>query len=197
MARLISSSRALYILEGIDALAERIRHASEELRTLRDVAAIAAPAFDRPRVSGSRNSDAMANRMASIERYESELARNIDRWIEKQKEADRLIASLDDPKQMQALHMRYVEGCGVPLIADTMHYSKKQVYEIIHKGLDAIDSVLEARAQAEQSASRKGALHDSGESATWPFPDSFGVESGNETQRKAGRNANETEVCTS
>lgn len=150
MARLMSSSRALYILEGIDALAERIRHASEELRTLRDVGAVAAPALDRPRVSGSRNSDAMINRMASIERYESDLVRNIERWIAKQKEADRLIASLDDSRQMQALHMRYVEGCGVPLIADTMHYSRKQVYEIIHKGLDALDAVLEARAQADE-----------------------------------------------
>lgn len=150
MARLISSSRALYILEGVDTLAEKIRHASEELQTLRDVKAIASPAFDKPKVSGSRNDDAMVNRLSAIERYESELLRNVERWIERQKEADKLIASLDDARQMQALHMRYVEGHSVAYIADAMFYSRKQVYEIIHKALDALDDVLEARANVEE-----------------------------------------------
>lgn len=175
MARLLSSSRALYILEGIDALAEKIRHASEELQTLRDVRAIAAPAFDKPRVSGSRNSDAMANRLASIERYESELVGNIDLWISKQKEADRLISSLDDSRQMQALHMRFVEGASVPAIADTMHYSKKQIYEIMHKALDALDSILEARARAERDASGKGAAYDPGESVAGSYFEPSGL----------------------
>lgn len=100
MAKLRSSSRALYILEEIDRLTERIRHASEELTILRDVQVAAAPAFDRPRVSVSHNSDAMVGRLEAIERYESELSGNINRWIRMQRDADGLIASLDDPKQM-------------------------------------------------------------------------------------------------
>ena len=173
MAKLLSSSHALYILEEIDRLTERIRHASEELAILRDVQASAAPALDKPRVSGSHNSDAMTSRLEAMERYESELSRNINRWIRIQRDADKLISSLDNPRQMQALHMRYMEGLTVSLIAERMHYSQKQVYEFIHKGLDSLDAILEARAQAEAlkgGRNRKGrGFNEQGKPATRGF----------------------------
>lgn len=169
MARLLSSSRALYILEDIDVLAERIRHASEELRALRDVRGVASPAFDRPRVSGSRRDDAMVSRLASIERYEAELMRNIDLWIRRQKEADEVISYLHDAEQMRVLHMRYVEGRPVSYIADSMFYSCKTIYAIMHRALDALDGILEARAEAERSSNGRGPAHDTGESENMTF----------------------------
>lgn len=77
-----------------------------------------------------------------LERYEKEIAEDIDRLIDVKREVMAVIDSLDDPDEINLLYMRYLQYLKWEEIAYKMNFSYKHVHRIHGNALQSIDRIL-------------------------------------------------------
>lgn len=77
-----------------------------------------------------------------LERYEKEIAVDIDRLIDVKREVMAVIDSLDDPDEINLLYKRYFQYLKWEEIALKMHFSYKWIHRIHGNALRSVDRIL-------------------------------------------------------
>lgn len=115
----------------------------EELQRLKTLATQITATIKPVPVSGSGGQDKLGGTIAKIIDLENEINDAIDTYIDKRREAGKLVDRVPDADQMRVLHKRYFEFKTWEQIARETNFSYRSVCYIHGRGLQAVDKILE------------------------------------------------------
>lgn len=96
-------------------------------------------------VTGSGNTDKIGNAIAKITDLKEEINRDIDKLVDKKREASSLLKKLENPLHYEVLHKRYVLFESFEQIALEMGYTYRNICYIHGRALQAFDRILKER----------------------------------------------------
>lgn len=117
----------------------RIDSGFERIMQLRALAERRSAAYGRERVSGSPPMDAKGDIVARIVDAERELDAQIDRLVNLKREIEGRVNGLSDERFRVVLTLRYLNGLPWEEIAEKMHYTTRNIYNLHRAALDAFD----------------------------------------------------------
>lgn len=96
-------------------------------------------------VTGSGNTDKIGNAISKIVDLREEINRDIDKLVDKKREASALLKKLDNPLHYEVLHKRYVLFESFEQISLEMGYTYRNICYIHGRALQAFDRILKER----------------------------------------------------
>ena len=96
-------------------------------------------------VTGSGNTDKIGNAISKIVDLNEEINRDIDKLVDKKREASVLLKKLDNPLHYEVLHKRYVLFESFEQISLEMGYTYRNICYIHGRALQAFDRILKER----------------------------------------------------
>lgn len=148
-------------LQRAQALDLRIDAAFERINQLRALAERRTAVYGRERTGGSMASDGRMDVVACIVDAERALDLQIDHMLAVKKEIAGLIAQVPDERMRGLLELRYLNGLTWEAVAERMHYTTRNVYNlhiaalkvvaILHTGLRAPREGAQAKADPRQA----------------------------------------------
>jgi len=115
----------------------------EELSTLNSVVRRITPVMKDTGGGAGGNQDRIGDTIAKIVDLQEEINRDVDTFVDKKREATKLLKKLEKPLHYQILHKRYVLYKSFEQIAAETHYSYRNVTHAHGRALQAFDKVLE------------------------------------------------------
>jgi len=134
--------RAERFLESVKQAKERARHAQEEVLEIE--AFLDVQGFDpaKPRVSGSRGGDRLAEQLHKLDERRELLANLIEEWLAYARRADDVIGLIPDARYVQCLNMHYLEGAKWDDVAVAMSYARVTVRSWKNPALEALELAI-------------------------------------------------------
>ena len=121
----------------------------EELATLNSIVKRITPVMNTTGGgSASGNQDKLGDTIAKIIDLQTEINRDVDNFVDRKREASRLLKKLENPLHYQILHKRYVLYKTFEQIAADTNYSYRNVTHAHGRALQAFDKVLEEGKQS-------------------------------------------------
>lgn len=96
-------------------------------------------------VKGSGNTDKIGNAIAKLVDMREELNRDVDKLVDKKREASALLKKLQNPLHYEVLHKRYVLFESFEQISIEMGYTYRNICYIHGRALQAFDRILKER----------------------------------------------------
>lgn len=96
-------------------------------------------------VTGSGNTDKIGNAISKIVDLREEINRDIDKLVDKKREASALLKKLENPLHYEVLHKRYVLFESFEQISLEMGYTYRNICYIHGRALQAFDRILKER----------------------------------------------------
>lgn len=115
----------------------------EELAALNSIAKRITPVMNTTGGGSSGNQDKLGDTIAKIIDLQAEINSDVDNFVDKKREATRLMKKLENPLHYQILHKRYVLYKSFEQIAADTHYSYRNVTHAHGRALQAFEKVLE------------------------------------------------------
>ena len=115
----------------------------EELATLNSIVKRITPVMNTTGGGASGNQDKLGDTIAKIIDLQEEINRDVDNFVDRKREASRLLKKLENPLHYQILHKRYVLYKTFEQIAADTNYSYRTVTHAHGRALQAFDRVLE------------------------------------------------------
>ena len=115
----------------------------EELATLNSIVKRITPVMNTTGGGASGNQDKLGDTIAKIIDLQEEINRDVDNFVDRKREASRLLKKLENPLHYQILHKRYVLYKTFEQIAADTNYSYRNVTHAHGRALQAFDRVLE------------------------------------------------------
>ena len=110
-------------LEQIRLLDMKITEGMEEMEQLKALATRVTSALDGEAVSSSKNPDKMTDVVNKIIKLQEDINRDVDKYVDKKREANELLSQVENPVSFKILHGRYVLYKTWEQIADEINYS--------------------------------------------------------------------------
>lgn len=123
------SEAAEYLRQAL-VLDMRIDAGFERIQQLRALAERRTAVYGRERVRASVAEDARMDVVARIIDAERELDEQIDRMVALKEEIAAVIAGVADARMRMLLELRYLNGCTWEEVAERMHYTVRNVYNL-------------------------------------------------------------------
>ena len=120
----------------------------EELTALNRIAKRITPVMNTTGGGVSGNQDKLGDTIAKIIDLQTEINRDVDNFVDRKREASRLLKKLENPLHYQILHKRYVLYKTFEQIAADTNYSYRNVTHAHGRALQAFDKVLEEGKQS-------------------------------------------------
>ncbi len=115
----------------------------EELANLNAIVKRITPVMNTTGGGGAGNQDKLGDTIAKIVDLQEEINRDVDMFVDRKREASRLLKKLGNPLHYQILHKRYVLYKSFEQIAADTHYSYRNITHAHGRALQAFDKVLE------------------------------------------------------
>lgn len=115
----------------------------EELAALNSIAKRITPVMNTTGGGSSGNQDKLGDTIAKIIDLQAEINSDVDNFVDKKREATRMMKKLENPLHYQILHKRYVLYKSFEQIAADTHYSYRNVTHAHGRALQAFEKVLE------------------------------------------------------
>lgn len=116
----------------------------EELTNLNSIVRRITPVMKETGGGGAGgNQDKLGDTIAKIIDLQAEINSDVDMFVDKKREATRLLKKLENPLHFQILHKRYVLYKSFEQIAADTHYSYRNITHAHGRALQAFDKVLE------------------------------------------------------
>ena len=149
-------SEAKEYLEQIKWFDVLIDSKLEELTTLNSVVKRITPVMNTTGGgSGSGNQDRLGDTIAKIVDLQQEINRDVDMFVDRKREAARLLKKIAQAEYFQVLHKRYVLYESFEKIATEMNYTYRGVCYVHGRALQAFDRVLEEHRKAQKTLEEK------------------------------------------
>lgn len=126
-------------LSRIIILKQRITSRIDELNEMRAMAVSISVSTDREYVQSSGSGDAICNAVANIVNAEKQLAEVISQYMQEREEAKNRIEKMDDETLREILYLRYISGKSLSAVAETMHYSDRQIIRLHGEALSKFE----------------------------------------------------------
>lgn len=115
----------------------------EELANLNSIVRRITPVMNTTGGGASGNQDRLGETIAKIVDLQEEINRDVDMFVDRKREATRLLKKLENPLHYQILHKRYVLYKTFEQIAADTHYSYRNITHAHGRALQAFGKVLE------------------------------------------------------
>lgn len=115
----------------------------EELTNLNSIVTRITPVMNTTGGGSAGNQDKLGDTIARIIDLKNEIDSDVDIFVDKKREATRLLKKLENPLYFQILHKRYVLYKSFEQIAADTHYSYRNITHAHGRALQAFDKVLE------------------------------------------------------
>lgn len=125
-------------LQRAQTLNLRIDAGFERINQLRALAERRTTVYGRERTSGSSPTDGRMDVVARIVDAERALDLQIDRMLEMKQEIANLIARVPDERMRSLLELRYLNGLTWEAVAERMHYTTRNVYNLHNAALKVV-----------------------------------------------------------
>ena len=135
----IRNSPAFEYLNQARLLDARIDSGFSRIMQLRALAERRTAVYGREKVSSSPPMDGRMDIVARIVDMEHELDAQIDQMVSLKREIDERINSLPDERFRVVLTLRYLQGLCFEEIAEKMHYTARNVYNLHRAALNAFE----------------------------------------------------------
>ncbi len=131
-------------LQRVRLYDSRINAKLEELQHAREMALRITPTLKRDAAAGNGAQDKLAEAVAKIIDLETEINKDIDRYIAAKQEIGAVIDRLSDPDQFRVMHKRYVQHETWEQIACETGFSYRWVCTLHGRALREIEKILKS-----------------------------------------------------
>ena len=122
----------------------------EELANLNAIVKRITPVMNTTGGGGAGNQDKLGDTIAKIVDLQEEINRDVDIFVDRKREASKLLKKITQAEYFQVLHKRYVLYESFEQIATEMKYTYRGVCYVHGRALQAFDKVLKAHKGLEE-----------------------------------------------
>lgn len=115
----------------------------EELANLNSIVRRITPVMNTTGAGSSGNQDKLGDTIARIVDLQEEINRDVDMFVDRKREATKLLKRMENPLHYQILHKRYVLYKTFEQIAADTRYSYRNITHAHGRALQAFGKVLE------------------------------------------------------
>lgn len=129
-------------LKQIKVLDHKIKHKESQLRELRSrIMQAGGVNYERERVQSSPKGDRIADDIIRLVELKEQIIKERIEYLQAKERVIQDIHGLEDPREMDILVKRYIEGKTWDKIADEMNYSLGRVHQLHRQALENIETL--------------------------------------------------------
>ena len=136
-------TKAQKFLQMVELYDAHINNKLEELTRLKELTRQITATLKQDVVAHSSGGDRLGDTIAKIVDLENEINDAVDAYVDRRRDALRLLERVDDADEYQVLHKRYFEFKTWEKIACEMNFTYRNVCYIHGKALQTVDKLME------------------------------------------------------
>ena len=136
-------SNAKEYLRQVALIDRKVDAKCDEIAQLRAMVLRITPTLKDDMVSGGSSQDKLGNTMAKIIDLQAEINADIDSLVAAKRAVGHVLDRLDDDRQYDILHKRYIQYKSWEQIAAEMHYTYRWVCIMHGRALKSVDTILQ------------------------------------------------------
>ena len=142
MTMTASTQQARQELQQIHKIDTQIRQKEDQLRELElQLTQAGGIEYGRERVQASPIPDRLQNDIIKLVDLKEQIIKERVEYLQKKEQVIQDIHGLEDPREMDILVKRYIEGKTWDRIADEMNYSIRRVHQLHRQALENIETL--------------------------------------------------------
>ena len=137
-----TTQQARQQLQQIHRIDTQLKHKESQLQELElQLTQAGGIQYDRERVQASPMPDRLSNDIIRLVELKEQVIKERVEYLQKKERVVNEIHSLEDPREMDILVKRYIEGKTWDRIADEMNYSIRRVHQLHRQALENIETL--------------------------------------------------------